>query len=64
MRGIIYALVRRKSRPPERLSEYRLGDGWEPFWAFLGKEVPAVEFPRVNDQKHMQEFLGLLQDGV
>ena len=54
-----YALVRRIT-PPERLLEYKLEDGWGPLCAFLGKEVPEVEFPRVNDQKHMQEFLGIV----
>ena len=29
------------------------------FWG-LGKEVPEVQFPRANDQKHMQEFLGIV----
>ena len=33
---------------------------WEPLCAFLGKKVPEVGFPRVDDQKHMQEFLGLV----
>ncbi|CAF9937178.1 hypothetical protein IMSHALPRED_011046 [Imshaugia aleurites] len=54
-----YELVRRIT-PPDSLLEYKLGDGWEPFCAFSGKEVPEVVFPRVNDQKHMQEFLGLV----
>ena len=54
-----YELVRRIT-PPDRLLEYRLGDGWEPLCAFLGKKVPEVVFPRVNDQKHMEEFLGIL----
>ena len=54
-----YELVRRIT-PPDRLLEYKLGDGWEPLCAFLGKEVPEVDFPRVNDQKHIQEFQGLV----
>ncbi|OTA97431.1 hypothetical protein M434DRAFT_7909 [Hypoxylon sp. CO27-5] len=37
--------------PPERRLEYKLGDGWEPLCAFLGKEVPDVPFPRLNDRK-------------
>ena len=51
-----YELVRRIT-PPERLLEYRLGDGWEPLCAYLGKEVPEVNFPRVNDREHHREFL-------
>lgn len=50
----------RRITPPERLLEYKLGDGWEPLCAFLGKKVPEVDFPRVNDQKHMQELLKLV----
>jgi hypothetical protein len=35
--------------PPQRRLEYKLGDGWEPLCHFLGKEVPNVEFPWVNE---------------
>lgn len=44
-----YERIRSKV-PPERRLEYRIGDGWEPLCAFLGKEVPNVPFPRVNDR--------------
>ncbi|OTA63179.1 hypothetical protein K449DRAFT_405308 [Hypoxylon sp. EC38] len=37
--------------PPERRLEYKMDDGWEPLCAFLGKEVPDVPFPRLNDRK-------------
>ncbi|KAH7029547.1 uncharacterized protein B0I36DRAFT_325976 [Microdochium trichocladiopsis] len=43
-----YAQIR-KMVPPERRLEYRLGDGWEPLCAFLGKDVPDEPFPRLND---------------
>jgi len=36
--------------PPERRLEYKLGQGWEPLCAFLGKDVPDVPFPNVNDR--------------
>ena len=49
-----YALVRERV-PKERLLEYELGSGWEPLCAFLGKEVPDVEFPRVNETASMHE---------
>jgi len=54
-----YAFVR-ENTPRERLLEYKLGEGWEPLCRFLGKEVPDVEFPRVNDGDHMKEFLTLM----
>lgn len=33
-----------------RYLEYHLGDGWEPLCKFLGKDVPDVPFPRLNDR--------------
>ncbi|KAI1268374.1 hypothetical protein F5Y18DRAFT_415172 [Xylariaceae sp. FL1019] len=34
----------RKTVPPERRLEYKLGDGWEPLCAYLGKDIPNVPF--------------------
>lgn len=39
----------RRLCPPERLLEFQLQDGWEPFCKFLGKDIPAGPFPFVND---------------
>lgn len=36
--------------PPELLLEYQVQQGWGPLCEFLGKEVPACEFPRSNDR--------------
>lgn len=49
-----YEVVRRIV-PRERLLEYKLGSGWEPLCNFLGKEVPDVEFPKVNDMASTHE---------
>lgn len=54
-----YALVRRVT-PKERLLEYKLGDGWEPLCEFLGKSVPDVAFPHVNDSEALQELLTII----
>lgn len=54
-----YAMVRRVT-PKERLLEYRLGDGWEPLCRFLGKEVPDVPFPKVNDAEVHSEQLKVI----
>ncbi|KAG6988577.1 hypothetical protein G7Y79_00070g096760 [Physcia stellaris] len=54
-----YASVR-KTVPKERLLEYRLGSGWEPLCTFLGKEVPDVEFPKVNETASMQEKMAII----
>ncbi|KAJ7487001.1 P-loop containing nucleoside triphosphate hydrolase protein [Mycena latifolia] len=45
----------RRIVPKERLLEYEVKEGWEPLCAFLGKDVPPVEFPRTNDTKMMRE---------
>ncbi|KAJ7157668.1 hypothetical protein C8R43DRAFT_883303, partial [Mycena crocata] len=34
---------------PSRRLEFRVAQGWEPLCRFLGKEVPAMDFPRVSD---------------
>jgi len=39
----------REATPEGRLLEYRLGDGWGPLCKFLGKEVPDVPFPKLNE---------------
>jgi hypothetical protein len=35
--------------PKENLLEFEYKDGWEPLCKFLGKDVPAGPYPRVND---------------
>lgn len=40
----------RKAAKPGQLLDYRLGSGWKPLCDFLGKEVPLVDFPNVNEQ--------------
>lgn len=54
-----YALVRRVT-PKGRLLECRLEDGWGPLCEFLGKPVPEVPFPRVNDSEALQELLKIV----
>ncbi|KAH7024572.1 P-loop containing nucleoside triphosphate hydrolase protein [Microdochium trichocladiopsis] len=55
-----YAMVRRVT-PPERLLEYELGSGWEPLCEFLGKPVPDVPFPKVNESAVMEgKFTSIL----
>ncbi|KAG9758079.1 hypothetical protein KCU73_g4083, partial [Aureobasidium melanogenum] len=52
----------KKLVPKERLLVYKLGSGWAPLCEFLGKEIPEVEFPRVNETEELQErvFLCLM----
>ncbi|KAJ5355523.1 uncharacterized protein N7496_012735 [Penicillium cataractarum] len=39
----------RATVPQEQLLEFQLKDGWEPLCRFLGKDIPDVPFPRVNE---------------
>lgn len=41
----------RDTVPPALLLEYRVQQGWQPLCEFLGKEVPACEFPKSNDRE-------------
>jgi hypothetical protein len=45
--------------PPERLLLFRLDEGWEPLCKFLGKPVPDVPFPKVNDTEAVKELVSL-----
>jgi len=46
--------------PADKLLLYRLGDGWEPLCRFLGKPVPDVPFPRVNETEMVNEYVGIV----
>ena len=45
--------------PKDRLLVYRLDQGWEPLCQHLGKPIPDVPFPRVNETLAMQEKINL-----
>jgi hypothetical protein len=45
--------------PPERLLVFKLEQGWEPLCKFLGKPVPEVEFPNINDAETLNEKVQL-----
>jgi hypothetical protein len=44
--------------PKEKLLEFEPKDGWEPLCKFLGKDVPAGSYPRVN---HAQAAVKLMR---
>jgi hypothetical protein len=56
--------------PGERLVFFDVKEGWEPLCKVLGKEVPDVEFPRINDGRAIEELTkriiikGLVRWGV
>lgn len=54
-----YAQVRRVT-PRERLLDCRLGSGWGPLCEFLGKPIPDVPFPRVNEANAFREKMALV----
>ena len=54
-----YQLIR-SVVPKERLLEYKLGSGWKPLCDFLGKPVPDVEFPKVNETDSMHEKMSII----
>lgn len=59
-----YALVRSLA-PKDRILEYRLGDGWPKLCDFLGKPMPDVPFPHVNDSgSNTQGFKELAVKGM
>lgn len=43
--------------PPERLLIFKLDQGWGPLCEFLGKPVPEVEFPNINDAEAVKELI-------
>ncbi|KAK4504455.1 hypothetical protein PRZ48_005371 [Zasmidium cellare] len=41
--------------PPERLLVFKIEQGWKPLCEFLGKPIPDVPFPRVNETAAVKE---------
>ncbi|KAM0543252.1 hypothetical protein ACHAPJ_012397 [Fusarium lateritium] len=54
-----YAMIRRIS-PRERLLEFKLDQGWGPLCEFLGKDIPDIEFPRLNESAWFDEKASIL----
>ncbi|KAL8847471.1 MAG: hypothetical protein Q9221_007497 [Calogaya cf. arnoldii] len=54
-----YEMVRRLT-PPSRLLNFKLEDGWEPLCAFLGRPIPDIDFPRVNESEALGEKIRLI----
>jgi len=49
-------LTKVKNRiPADRLLVFSVDQGWKPLCDFLGKEVPTIDFPRVNDKAEMKK---------
>lgn len=46
----------KRTVPEDRLFFVSVKDGWEPLCKALGKEVPSVPFPRINDGEAIDAF--------
>jgi len=53
----------RASVPPERLVEWRPGDGWAPLCAALDIDLPSDPFPHVNTTSEFRAMTGLDSGG-
>ncbi|KAI8275888.1 hypothetical protein K4K56_001233 [Colletotrichum sp. SAR 10_98] len=54
-----YEMLRRVT-PQERLLEFDLADGWGPLCEFLGKDVPKVPFPHLNEKAWLDEKVRII----
>jgi hypothetical protein len=51
--------------PPEQLLVFDVRQGWEPLCKFLGKDVPAEAFPRLNDSQAQNAiYVGMMAFGA
>lgn len=46
-----------KALPSDRVLVFSAKEGWEPLCGFLGKPVPATEFPRTNSKEEFFEHI-------
>lgn len=54
----------RRLVPKDRLLEFNVKEGWKPLCAFLGKDVPAKDFPRTNERLVIQQNSAFIRAGV
>ncbi|KAK2594898.1 hypothetical protein QQS21_007397 [Conoideocrella luteorostrata] len=43
--------------PPDRLLVYDMKEGWKPLCRFLGKPVPEIPFPKVNEAQEFKRMI-------
>ena len=56
----IRELLKQRGEIDSRLLEFDLRTGWEPLCSFLGKDVPDVPFPKVNEDAMIQEKIQVM----
>jgi hypothetical protein len=54
----------RATVPPQRLLEWRAGDGWQPICDALGLPVPSQPFPHSNTTADFRSMVGLDGEGA
>ncbi|KAK7225017.1 hypothetical protein V2G26_013020 [Clonostachys chloroleuca] len=54
----------RSSVPSTQLLDFNLADGWEPLCSFLGKPVPDVPFPHINEKRDYEARSKRLGDKI
>ena len=50
-----------KKCPKDKLLTFEVKEGWKPLCEFLGKDIPKVDFPRVNDMEQAKYMIGILR---
>lgn len=51
----------RATVPPERLLVFHVSEGWRPLCEFLRVDVPAEDFPHINDTGSMPELIARIR---
>jgi hypothetical protein len=51
----------RATAPPDRLVDWKPGDGWEPICAALNVAVPDTPFPHVNTTDEFRAMTGMAE---
>ncbi|CAK5274563.1 unnamed protein product [Mycena citricolor] len=50
--------------PKDRFLQFHVAEGWGPLCAFLGKDIPDIPFPRVNDAEQFRAVMpGIVETG-
>lgn len=51
----------KRTVPADRLLVFQVKEGWEPLCHFLGKPVPPIPFPHLNDREHVRKWIAQSQ---
>ena len=50
--------------PPEKLLIFSADQGWEPLCKFLGKDIPNMDFPNVNNREEIKKTISGIVKGA